>query len=107
MGEDLFVCKCGTPSSDYKGALCSGCETFYCSDSCVKKCDCGNKCIACKAYAEECTKCEFKLCDDCHSEEECNEMLQSILIQEEIKELKIENAKLKCKLAKLKMIIEL
>ncbi len=32
MGEDLLVCACGKPTSDYQGEQCQGCYVFHCAD---------------------------------------------------------------------------
>lgn len=57
MGEDLFVCDCGEPSSNYRGQQCDHCCERWCSYACIekyhKKKDCSHeKCEAgeCEAY---------------------------------------------------------
>ena len=95
MGEDLFVCVCGKPSSDYRGEQCKGCYTFYCSLECELKCDCGLRCKYCGADGDDsplCYLCKDCVCDDCK--------LDEAHLLKDIEALKKENEELRVKLKK-------
>lgn len=105
MGEDLFVCKCGEPSSDYRGEMCSGCEEWYCSKDCVFDCECGRRCVMCWKQADQCLLCKQILCDECHTEDGCDEVFQDLFVQRlksEVEKLRLENEELKLLLSRMK-----
>ena len=106
----IFCCPamhCYKVKLDDDGLNCSYCNLLYCSPDCMLKCDCttGIVCERCEDEAEFCLDCESWFCNECHSEDDCDERTRQIQhprFRRIIKFLMKENEELKNVIKKLK-----
>jgi hypothetical protein len=114
MGESLFICDCGEPTSDYRAGTCSRCsdEDRETSAYCM---DCINKAI--EKYGEDGDSGWCRACDNCINSTDFLTPIDIALIgsdeeqeQEQNAELKeidkllLENERLKQKVNRLKLL---